>query len=461
MNKKKTVFFCQECGYESSKWMGQCPGCHSWNTFVEEPAAVSKKSAGSSGIGRADRPVPVVLKDIDLTEEIRKTSGMAELDRVLGGGIVSSSLVLVGGDPGIGKSTLLLQMCRNLSNNGASVLYISGEESLRQIKMRADRLGSFPDSMELFCETNLGNVREVLERKKPDVAIIDSIQTMYSEEVGSAPGSVAQVRESTNVLLQIAKGCGVTIFIVGHVTKEGSVAGPRVLEHMVDTVLYFEGDRHASYRILRAVKNRFGSTNEIGVFEMENEGLREVSNPSEFLLDGRPENASGSVVACSMNGTRPLLVEIQALVCQSNFGIPRRTTVGTDFNRVNLLMAVIERKAGLALGASDAYINIAGGMKMNEPAIDLAICLAIVSSYREIIIPDSVMVFGEVGLSGEVRSVSMAEQRVQEAKKLGFSTVILPAVCKGALKKPEGIELIYVNTLREAISWIHSAGGKK
>ncbi|MBQ1312161.1 MAG: DNA repair protein RadA [Blautia sp.] len=461
MNKKKTVFFCQECGYESSKWMGQCPGCHSWNTFVEEPAAVSKKSAGSSGIGRADRPVPVVLKDIDLTEEIRKTSGMAELDRVLGGGIVSASLVLVGGDPGIGKSTLLLQMCRNLSNNGASVLYISGEESLRQIKMRADRLGSFPDSMELFCETNLGNVREVLERKKPDVAIIDSIQTMYSEEVGSAPGSVAQVRESTNVLLQIAKGCGVTIFIVGHVTKEGSVAGPRVLEHMVDTVLYFEGDRHASYRILRAVKNRFGSTNEIGVFEMENEGLREVANPSEFLLDGRPENASGSVVACSMNGTRPLLVEIQALVCQSNFGIPRRTTVGTDFNRVNLLMAVIERKAGLALGASDAYVNIAGGMKMNEPAIDLAICLAIVSSYREIIIPDSVMVFGEVGLSGEVRSVSMAEQRVQEAKKLGFSTVILPAVCKGALKKQEGIELIYVNTLREAISWICSAGGKK
>ena len=461
MNKKKTVFFCQECGYESSKWMGQCPGCHSWNTFVEEPAAVSKKSAGSSGIGRADRPVPVVLKDIDLTEEIRKTSGMAELDRVLGGGIVSASLVLVGGDPGIGKSTLLLQMCRNLSNNGASVLYISGEESLRQIKMRADRLGSFPDSMELFCETNLGNVREVLERKKPDVAIIDSIQTMYNEEVGSAPGSVAQVRESTNVLLQIAKGCGVTIFIVGHVTKEGSVAGPRVLEHMVDTVLYFEGDRHASYRILRAVKNRFGSTNEIGVFEMENEGLREVANPSEFLLDGRPENASGSVVACSMNGTRPLLVEIQALVCQSNFGIPRRTTVGTDFNRVNLLMAVIERKAGLALGASDAYVNIAGGMKMNEPAIDLAICLAIVSSYREIIIPDSVMVFGEVGLSGEVRSVSMAEQRVQEAKKLGFSTVILPAVCKGALKKQEGIELIYVNTLREAISWICSAGGKK
>ena len=461
MNKKKTVFFCQECGYESSKWMGQCPGCHSWNTFVEEPAAVSKKSAGSSGIGRADRPVPVVLKDIDLTEEIRKTSGMAELDRVLGGGIVSASLVLVGGDPGIGKSTLLLQMCRNLSNNGASVLYISGEESLRQIKMRADRLGSFPDSMELFCETNLGNVREVLERKKPDVAIIDSIQTMYNEEVGSAPGSVAQVRESTNVLLQIAKGCGVTIFIVGHVTKEGSVAGPRVLEHMVDTVLYFEGDRHASYRILRAVKNRFGSTNEIGVFEMENEGLREVANPSEFLLDGRPENASGSVVACSMNGTRPLLVEIQALVCQSNFGIPRRTTVGTDFNRVNLLMAVIERKAGLALGASDAYVNIAGGMRMNEPAIDLAICLAIVSSYREIIIPDSVMVFGEVGLSGEVRSVSMAEQRVQEAKKLGFSTVILPAVCKGALKKQEGIELIYVNTLREAISWICSAGGKK
>ena len=400
------------------------------------------------------RQEPVILKDISLSEDERQTTQIGELDRVLGGGIVPGSLVLVGGDPGIGKSTLLLQVCRNLAEKQVSVLYISGEESLRQIKLRANRIGQFTDKMQLLCETNLEVIREVIERRKPDVVVIDSIQTMFHEDVSSAPGSVSQVRESTNILMQIAKGMGVSIFIVGHVTKEGNVAGPRVLEHMVDTVLYFEGDRHASYRILRAVKNRFGSTNEIGVFEMCNTGLEEVKNPSEYMLNGRPEDASGSVVACSMEGTRPILVEIQALVCQSNFGIPRRTAVGTDFNRVNLLMAVLEKKVGLRLAASDAYVNIAGGMKMTEPAIDLGICLAIVSSAKDIVIPDNVMVFGEVGLSGEIRAVSMADQRVQEAKKLGFGTVVLPEVCRSSVGKVEGINLVYVSQIRDAIGYI-------
>lgn len=400
------------------------------------------------------RQEPVILKDISLSEDERQTTQIGELDRVLGGGIVPGSLVLVGGDPGIGKSTLLLQVCRNLAENQVSVLYISGEESLRQIKLRANRIGQFTDKMQLLCETNLEVIREVIERRKPDVVVIDSIQTMFHEDVSSAPGSVSQVRESTNILMQIAKGMGVSIFIVGHVTKEGNVAGPRVLEHMVDTVLYFEGDRHASYRILRAVKNRFGSTNEIGVFEMCNTGLEEVKNPSEYMLNGRPEDASGSVVACSMEGTRPILVEIQALVCQSNFGIPRRTAVGTDFNRVNLLMAVLEKKVGLRLAASDAYVNIAGGMKMTEPAIDLGICLAIVSSAKDIVIPDNVMVFGEVGLSGEIRAVNMAGQRVQEAKKLGFGTVVLPEVCRSSVGKVEGINLVYVSQIRDAIAYI-------
>ena len=400
------------------------------------------------------RQEPVVLKDISLSEDERQTTQIGELDRVLGGGIVPGSLVLVGGDPGIGKSTLLLQVCRNLAEKQVSVLYISGEESLRQIKLRANRIGQFTDKMQLLCETNLEVIREVIERRKPDVVVIDSIQTMFHEDVSSAPGSVSQVRESTNILMQIAKGMGVSIFIVGHVTKEGNVAGPRVLEHMVDTVLYFEGDRHASYRILRAVKNRFGSTNEIGVFEMCNTGLEEVKNPSEYMLNGRPEDASGSVVACSMEGTRPILVEIQALVCQSNFGIPRRTAVGTDFNRVNLLMAVLEKKVGLRLATSDAYVNIAGGMKMTEPAIDLGICLAIVSSAKDIVIPDNVMVFGEVGLSGEIRAVNMAGQRVQEAKKLGFGTVVLPEVCRSSVGKVEGINLVYVSQIRDAIGYI-------
>ena len=453
LKNKKTVYFCQECGYESAKWMGQCPGCKAWNTFVEETVSAKKNPSGNLKASEK-RQDPVILKDISLSEDERQTTQIGELDRVLGGGIVPGSLVLVGGDPGIGKSTLLLQVCRNLAENQVAVLYISGEESLRQIKLRANRIGDFNDKMQLLCETNLEVSREVIERKKPDVVVIDSIQTMFHEDVSSAPGSVSQVRESTNILMQIAKGMGISVFIVGHVTKEGNVAGPRVLEHMVDTVLYFEGDRHASYRVLRAVKNRFGSTNEIGVFEMCNTGLEEVKNPSEYMLNGRPEDASGSVVACSMEGTRPILVEIQALVCQSNFGIPRRTAVGTDFNRVNLLMAVLEKKVGIHLGTSDAYVNIAGGMKMTEPAIDLGICLAIVSSCKDVVIPDKVMVFGEVGLSGEIRAVSMAGQRVQEAKKLGFETVMLPEVCKSSVGKPEGINLVYVSQIRDAISYI-------
>lgn len=433
--------------------MGQCPGCKAWNTFVEETVSTAKKSSGNAR-NPEKRQEPVILKDICLSEDERQTTDIGELDRVLGGGIVPGSLVLVGGDPGIGKSTLLLQVCRNLGKAGRNVLYISGEESLRQIKLRANRIGEFNEKLQLLCETNLEVIREVIERKKPDMVVIDSIQTMFHEDISSAPGSVSQVRESTNILMQIAKGLGVSIFIVGHVTKEGNVAGPRVLEHMVDTVLYFEGDRHASYRILRAVKNRFGSTDEIGVFEMRNTGLEEVPNPSEFMLNGRPADSSGSVVACSLEGTRPILVEIQALVCQSSFGIPRRTAVGTDFNRVNLLMAVLEKKLGIHLSSSDAYVNIAGGMKMTEPAIDLGIALAVVSSYKDIVIPDSLLAFGEIGLSGEVRAVSMAGQRVAEAKKLGFKTVLLPEVCRASVGKTEGIDLVYVSQVQDAISYI-------
>lgn len=353
---KKTAFFCQNCGYESAKWMGQCPACREWNTFVEEPTA-AKTPAGNQGIGShsAAGRKPVHLTEISTGKEERIPTGIGELDRVLGGGIVPGSLTLVGGDPGIGKSTLLLQVCRMLSTAGHQVLYISGEESLRQIKLRAVRIGEFNENLSLLCETNLDIIRAVMEKEKPEIAVIDSIQTMYNEEVSSAPGSVSQVRESTNVLMQIAKGMGISIFIVGHVTKDGNVAGPRVLEHMVDTVLYFEGDRHASYRILRGVKNRFGSTNEIGVFEMQTEGLVEVKNPSEYMLNGRPEGASGSVVACSMEGTRPILIEIQALVCHSNFGIPRRTAAGCDFNRVNLLMAVLEKRCRYEMSRLDAY----------------------------------------------------------------------------------------------------------
>ena len=451
--KKSTVFFCQSCGYESPKWMGQCPGCREWNTFVEEQistAALKKNGGLDSTVGHQ----PTVLSQIIMKEDDRLSTGIGELDRVLGGGIVAGSLTLVGGDPGIGKSTLLLQMCRLLAADGKKVLYISGEESLKQIKMRASRIGQFNDNLHLLCETNLDVVENAIKTHTPQVVIIDSIQTMYNENVSAAPGSVSQVRESTGLLLQLAKGLGVSIFIVGHVTKEGTVAGPRVLEHMVDTVLYFEGDRYASYRILRGVKNRFGSTNEIGVFEMHEEGLIQVENPSEYMLSGRPKDACGCVVACSMEGTRPLMVEIQSLVCHSNFGIPRRQATGTDFNRVNLLMAVLEKRLGLQLGACDAYVNIAGGMKIQEPAIDLGVAMAIVSSFKNRPVDESVVVFGEVGLSGEVRAVSMAEQRVQEAKKLGFSTCILPRANADILKGKYEIEIIGVSNVQEAIGLI-------
>lgn len=444
---KKSVFFCQNCGHEENKWLGQCPMCKEWNTFVEEPVSFSK-SASAKQIKDVE---VVALKHVETDQEERIKTKIEELDRVLGGGIVPGSLLLVGGDPGIGKSTLLLQVCQRLCEDKHQVLYISGEESLKQIKLRANRMGEFTEDLLLLCETNLEIVKNVIQKRKPEVVIIDSIQTMYSEEVASAPGSVSQVRESTNVFMQLAKGLGISIFIVGHVTKEGTVAGPRVLEHMVDTVLYFEGDRHASYRILRGVKNRFGSTNEIGVFEMRQNGLVEVENPSEFMLNGKPENASGSVVACSMEGTRPILIEIQALVCSSNFGMPRRTAAGTDYNRVNLLMAVLEKRVGIHLSNYDAYVNIAGGIKMNEPAVDLGIALAVVSSYKNQPIDDKTIVFGEVGLSGEVRAVNMPEQRVVEAKKLGFTTCIMPEVSREVVKNIKGIKIIGVKTINEAL----------
>ncbi len=450
--KNTTVFYCQSCGYESSKWMGQCPGCREWNTFVEETVSGADLRGGGGAVGRGlDRPKPCVLSQISIVEENKLLTGIGELDRVLGGGIVQGSLILVGGDPGIGKSTLLLQVCHRLSQGGHRVLYISGEESQVQIKMRADRIGSFSPEMLLLCETRLDVAADIIRQGKPEVVVIDSIQTMYNDQVSAAPGSVSQVRESTGVLLQLAKGLGVSVFIVGHVTKEGTVAGPRVLEHMVDTVLYFEGDRHASYRVLRGVKNRFGSTNEIGVFEMREQGLEEVHNPSEYMLDGRPENASGSVVACTMEGTRPLLIEIQALVCHSNFGIPRRQATGTDFNRVNLLMAVLEKRSGVQLSGCDAYVNITGGMKITEPAIDLGILLAVLSSFRSRPLSPRLMAFGEVGLSGEVRSVTMAKQRVAEAEKLGFDTCVAPWGCAEDCKKSSGIRILGVKSIQEAI----------
>lgn len=452
-SKKSTAFFCQNCGFESAKWMGQCPGCREWNTFVEEQVSTAAlKKNGTQG--STARQKPAVLSEITMEKEDRISTGMQELDRVLGGGVVAGSLTLVGGDPGIGKSTLLLQVCRNFSDAGAKVLYISGEESLKQIKMRAERIGSFNDNLLLLCETNLSLIEDTIRSRKPQIVIIDSIQTMYSEDVSAAPGSVSQVRESTALFLQLAKGLGVSIFIVGHVTKEGTVAGPRILEHMVDTVLYFEGDRYASYRILRSVKNRFGSTNEIGVFEMREEGLTEVRNPSEYMLSGRPKDACGCVVACSVEGTRPLMVEMQALVCHSNFGIPRRQATGVDFNRVNLLMAVLEKRLGLQMSGCDAYVNLAGGIRIQEPAVDLGMVMAIVSSFKNRPVDESTVVFGEVGLSGEVRAVSLAEQRLQEAVKLGFTTCVMPRANADMLKNTKSIKVIGVSNVQEAIELI-------
>lgn len=437
--------------------MGQCPACHEWNTFVEEPSA--PKTSASRGAGRSSRTAaePKTLSEIDMKSGERIPTGSSELDRVLGGGIVKGSLILIGGDPGIGKSTLLLQVCRNIAAQNRQVLYVSGEESLQQIKMRAVRIGDFSDSLRLLCETDLDETEAVIEKTKPELLVIDSIQTMYNESVTSSPGSVSQVRESTGVLLRIAKTLEIPVFIVGHMTKDGNVAGPRVLEHMVDTVLYFEGDRTQAYRILRAAKNRFGSTNEIGVFEMRSEGLAEVENPSAFMLEGRPEDASGSVVACAMEGTRPVMIEIQALVCRTNFGFPRRTTNGIDYNRVNLLMAVLEKRGHISLSDSDAYVNITGGVHMSEPAVDLGILMAIASSQKDQPVSADTVVFGEVGLSGEIRSVAMAEQRVREAQKLGFRKVILPKANMRSLSRSReqfDVELMPVENIRQAISLI-------
>ena len=425
MAKNKTVFFCGECGYESVKWLGQCPSCKTWNSFTEAP--VVKKGGSSLKTGTA-ASLPTKIKDISLEADERVITGISELDRVLGGGIVKGSLVLVGGDPGIGKSTLLLQMCAELAEKNISVLYVSGEESERQIALRSERLGGKFSDMLLFCETDIEKIEAAIEQGRPEVVIVDSIQTMYSSKADSAAGSISQVREVTSTLLRISKGLGVSIFIVGHVTKEGTVAGPRTLEHMVDTVLYFEGEDVASYRILRAVKNRFGSTNEVGVFDMEQTGLREVANPSEYMLKGMPENAPGSVVACTMEGSRPILVEVQALVCQTNFNFPKRTTAGADYNRVNILIAVLEKRLGLNLGNCDAYVNVAGGLKINEPALDLAIVAALISSYRNRESKGKIIAFGEVGLTGEVRGVNLARLRLEEIAKFGENLIIIPKV---------------------------------
>ncbi len=454
MAKKEVIFFCKECGYESVKWAGQCPACKEWNTFVEAPSLENK--AGVKKVGTPKRldesNKPVTMNNVTAIEDKRILTDIEEFDRVLGGGIIKGSLVLVGGDPGIGKSTLLTQVCKKLSDKDHKVLYITGEESLSQIKLRANRIGEFKDSLTLLAETDLDVIENVISNEMPEVAIIDSIQTMYRPDVASAPGSVGQVRECTNLLMQLAKGLGISIFVVGHVTKEGTVAGPRMLEHMVDTVLYFEGDSHASYRLLRGVKNRFGSTNEVGVFEMCQDGLNEVKNPSEFMLNGRPENASGSIVSCSIEGTRPILVEVQALVAKSGLGNPRRSATGIDYGRMNLLVAVLEKRLGFNLSECDAYVNIVGGMKINETALDLAVVIALASGYMDFIVEKNTIAIGEVGLSGEVRSVNQLESRIGEAKKLGFNKCIVPKSALTALKKIKDVELIGVDNVKEAIS---------
>ena len=449
--KTATVFFCQNCGYESTKWLGQCPGCREWNTFVEE--TIDKTELKNTGNGakrdRREASEPCVLSEIAIREENKTLTGIKELDRVLGGGIVQGSLTLVGGDPGIGKSTLLLQVCHNLSTAGHKVLYISGEESKVQIKMRADRLGAFSEHMLLLCETNLGIISEVIRKSKPEVVIIDSIQTMYNENVSAAPGSVSQVRESTGILLQLAKGLGISIFIVGHVTKEGTVAGPRVLEHMVDTVLYFEGDPESNYRILRACKNRLGSVNEIGVFGMTDKGLRGVRNPSALFLAERRGGVAGSVTFINLEGTRPILIEIQALVDKSMLPNPKRLTVGTDAQRLTMLLAILHRHVTLSTYDQDVFLNAVGGIKISETASDLAVLIAIVSSMTNQAVSSKTAIFGEVGLGGEIRPVSRGQERIKEASKLGFTRIIVPLKNKAA--DIPGVEIIGVDNLRDAV----------
>ena len=460
MAKAKTVFYCTECGNETIKWQGRCPSCGAWNSIVEHEAA---PRASAPGKGRSGFAVPrqesTPIGEIDTTEETRFSTGFGELDRVLGGGAVTGSLVLVGGAPGIGKSTLLLQAC-GFAAKERKVLYVTGEESGRQLRMRAERLGVDGKELYVLVETNLENILDSIARLQPDLVIVDSIQTLYKEGVDSSAGSVSQVKECTLALMQLAKSEGVTIFIVGHINKEGSLAGPKVLEHMVDCVLYFEGEQTAAYRILRAAKNRFGSTNEIGVFEMLDSGLAEVPNPSEMLLSGRQENAPGTCVTCVMEGTRPVLAEIQALITPTSYNVPRRTSSGVDYNRAALLLAVLEKRGGLKMSASDAYINVVGGLTLNETAADLATILAVASSYVDKPIGDEVVAIGEVGLTGEIRSVSFMNQRISEVHRLGFKTCIAPRSARGKLQVPEGMELIEVKTLRDALSYAIGAKRK-
>lgn len=445
---------CQDCGYESPKWLGKCPGCGEWNKMVEEVEVTGGNRRGAfahSNGGGAVSAKPTPITAIESLSEPRILTDLHELNRVLGGGVVKGSLVLIGGDPGIGKSTLLLQVSSQLANKGNQVLYISGEESLTQTKLRAERLGVKSENLLVYAETNLEEINRNIESTKPSFVIIDSIQTVFHPDITSAPGSVSQVRECTSELMRIGKTNGIAIFIVGHVTKEGSIAGPRLLEHMVDTVLYFEGERHHTYRILRAVKNRFGSTNEMGIFEMKELGLKEVANPSEIFLEERSQGAAGSTVVASMEGTRPVLVEIQALISPTSFGNPRRMATGIDHNRVPLLMAVLEKRMGMLLQNQDAYLKVAGGVKLDEPAIDLAIAVSIASSFRDKPTRATDCIIGEVGLTGEVRRVSRIEQRVQEAAKLGFERVILPANNLGGWQSPKGVELVGVSTVAEAL----------
>ena len=452
--KAKTIFYCTECGNETPKWQGRCPACGAWNTMVERPAEKAPKKAPSASRGSAMGVAlnrPKAMAEVETTDELRFPTGMGELDRVLGGGAVRGSLVLVGGAPGIGKSTLMLQICDHLCRT-AKVLYVSGEESERQIKLRAERLQVRGEGLSLLSETNLENVIDAVHAVSPDVLIVDSIQTLYHGDVTAAPGSISQVKECTMALMQLAKGEGLTIFVIGHVNKEGSIAGPKVLEHMVDCVLYFEGERHMAYRILRAAKNRFGATNEIGVFEMEDGGLAEVPNPSEAMLAGRPENAPGTCVACVMEGVRPVLAEVQALVVPSAFGNPRRMSNGFDYNRAVLLLAVLEKRGGLLLGNCDAYLNVIGGLSLDEPAADLAAILAMASSFRDRPVPADLTAIGEVGLTGELRSVSALGQRLSEVRRLGFTKCLIPKRTQGKLAVPEGLELIRVGNIREALA---------
>ncbi len=448
MAKAKTVYFCTECGNETPKWQGKCPFCGAWNTMQEhtERATAGKGSNAPVGLSRK----PQRLSEVDTDTEIRFFTGMGELDRVLGGGAVAGSLVLVGGAPGIGKSTLLLQICSSLCC-GRTVLYVTGEESERQLKLRAVRLGVNPDSLFIMSETRMSNILEAIDDTKPDILIVDSIQTLYSEENESAPGSVSQVKDCTMTLLQISKSNGITVFVVGHINKDGAIAGPKVLEHMVDCVLYFEGDANSSYRLLRAAKNRFGSTNEIGVFEMLDTGLKEVPNPSQMLLEGRPEGASGTCVACVMEGTRPVLAEVQALVAKTTLNVPRRTSDGFDFNRAVLLLAVAEKRAGMRLSMFDAYINVIGGLRLDEPGADLPVVLAVASSYRDKEISNDLAAIGEVGLTGEIRAVSHMNQRLSEAARLGFKKCIIPRGGAEKLEIPQGLEVYRVKNLAEAI----------